>query len=556
MAAIEKYLYCFIVAESKKWILPRTVWALFAAVCLGLFKPAYAIQISDEPMDTQIQSAATNLMFVLDNSGSMDWEFLTEDSDGKFEGNIEYVFNDPGDNNYIWPDSNGTILSGADRAKWKSQWSGHNKIYYDPTTDYLPWPKTDNYPFTDADTSNPRSNPVNATHTFDLTAEYYSIANFSDQVIVDNTDAGFSVNSESDWGTSYSSNNVGDDYRYNNSLSSDAWAQWTPTLPEAGIYRVYVWFRTIDSRHDNISYTIGHVGGPSTVGGISHHPDEGLGDQWVLLGEFELAGDGTDYVRLEAPMIDADCCDYSADAVKFEVAADPGTISIKNAHYYTWYDADGDGDLGDNENVYLVNFIDSDTDDTLDTREYYLVVDTDGDNIIEDGELLPVTDETEQNLIKPKVYDENGNPIGYKNNAEDLRNFANWYQYYRRRELTAKAVVASAINSLEGVSVGLYSINSGLRQPVRPIKLDMAASDLVDNQDPGYSTTGRWRESPLRAPITFMPDGATVAAGTLMRCIPSIMPADPMRSGSTSVRTPASGYCSGHTVLMPEHPAQ
>ena len=79
-------------------------------------------------MDTQVQSAAANLMFVLDNSGSMDWEFLTEDSDGKFEGSIEYVFDDPGDNTYQSPDSNGTILAGSNRGKWKSQWSGHNKI--------------------------------------------------------------------------------------------------------------------------------------------------------------------------------------------------------------------------------------------------------------------------------------------------------------------------------------------------------------------------------------------------------------------------------------------
>ncbi|MCP4629394.1 MAG: hypothetical protein GY850_38700 [bacterium] len=495
MAAIEKYLCCFLIAKTKKWIISRSVRALIAAVSLGLLNPAYAIQISDDPMDTQVQSAAANLMFVLDNSGSMDWEFLTEDDDGKFEGNIEYLFDDPRDNTYQSPDSNGTILAGSNRAKWKSQWSGHNKIYYDPSTDYLPWPQTDNYPFTDADTGNPRSNPVNAAHTFDLTVEYFSIANLVGEVIVDNTDAGFSVNAENDWSTSSYNNDVGGDYRYNNPLSSDTWAQWTPTLPEAGSYRIYVWFRTLDTRHDNISYTIGHVGGPSTVAGISHHPNEGLGDQWVLLDEFALAGDGTDYVRLEAPVIDADCCDYSADAVKFEAAAVPGTISIKNAHYYTWYDADGDGDLGNNENVYLVNFIDNDTDGTPDTREYYMIDNTDDDNIIENGELILVTDEAEQNLIKPKIYDENGSIVGYKTDAEDLQNFANWYQYFRRRELAAKAVVANAINSLEGVSVGLYTINNGLRQPVRPIKLDMAASDLVDNQDTGYSTTGSWQES-------------------------------------------------------------
>ncbi len=196
------------------------------------------------------------------------------------------------------------------------------------------------------------------------------------------------------------------------------------------------------------------------------------------MGEFSFAGDGSDYVRLEAPRVDTDCCDYSADAVKFvdtDAAVTP-TVSIKNAHYYTWHDADEDGELDSNENIYLINFVDSDADNVLDTREYYRVDNTDGNDIVEDGELFAVTDTAEQDLIKPKVYDEDGNFVAYKTDAEDLQNFANWYQYYRRRELTAKAVVASAINSLGGVSIGLYTINSGVRQPVLPIKLDMAAS--------------------------------------------------------------------------------
>ena len=110
---------------------------LFAALLLCHVNTARAVQISDEPMETQVQSAAANIMFMLDNSGSMDWEFLTEGTDGKFEGNIEYVFDDPGDNNYATSSSNGTILTGSDRAKWKSQWSGYNKMFYNPNTAYL-----------------------------------------------------------------------------------------------------------------------------------------------------------------------------------------------------------------------------------------------------------------------------------------------------------------------------------------------------------------------------------------------------------------------------------
>jgi hypothetical protein len=499
MSLIKKYLRRFIVLKGKKHIITKSILTLFTILLLCHSNTARAVDISDEPMETQVQSAAANLMFVLDNSGSMDWEFLTEGTDGKFEGNIEYLFDDPGDNNYDTSSSNGTILTGTNRAKWKSQWSGYNKVFYAPDTVYLPWPKTDNNPLADADISNPRSNPADATPTFDLTAEYHSVAGYDGEVIVDNTDAGFSVSDESHWGPSTYENDIGSNYRFNEILPDPdpgAWAQWTPTLSAAGNYKVYVWFRNIDTRSKNVTYTIGYDGGTATVGGISHHPDEGLGDQWVLLGEYMFAADGSDYVRVEAPKIDDDCCDYGADAVKFVDPTAPvaATVSIKNAHYYTWHDADGDGELDSGENVYLVNFVDGGS-GVLDTREYYRVDNTDGNDIVEDGELIPVTDTAEQDLIKPQLYDENGTPLRYRTDDEDLQNFANWYQYFRRRELTAKAVVANAINSIERVSIGLYSINADVRQSVLPIKLDMAASEIVDNKDAGFSRTGTWSES-------------------------------------------------------------
>jgi Tfp pilus tip-associated adhesin PilY1 len=510
MNPIKKYLGRLYNLNGKKNISATAILTIFTVLMVCHINTARAVNISDEPMETQVESAAANIMFILDNSGSMDWEFLTDATDGKFEGNIEYLFDDPGDNNYGTGSSNGTILTGANRSKWKSQWSGYNKVYYDPSTAYLPWPQTTANPHVDADISNPMSNPANATPTFDLTDEYHSVAGYDGEVIVDNTDTGFSVSDESHWGTSNYTNNIGTSYRFNETLTEDAWAQWTPKLPAAGNYEVYVWFRTLASRSRNISYTIGHNGGPTTVSSISQHPDDcpagvlctdlDLGDQWdqwIPLGTFSFAGDGSDYVRLNAPVVDTDCCDYSADAIKFvdPDAAVTATVSIKNAHYYTWHDVDEDGELDSNENIYMINFIDSDADNVLDTREYYRFYDMDGDDIVEDGELFEVTDTAEQELFKPSEYDEDGNWVAYKTDAEDLQNFANWYQYYRRRELTAKAVVANAINSLGGVSIGLYTINAGVRQPVLPIQLDMPASVIVDNQDAGFTETGSWNES-------------------------------------------------------------
>ena len=439
----------------------------------GSFSSAWAqcMDISDSPMDTRVQAAPPNIMFVLDNSGSMDWEFMTPESEGKFDDH-EYVFDDPGDNTYT-SGGNSDILSSSDRLYWKSQWSEYNRIYYNPHSEYLPWPN-----LSDANLTQPRSNPANANPTFDLTQEYVSISNY---ILVDNSDSGFTVSDESQWGISSYSYDIGSDYRYNNTLYSDAWAKWTPDLPGAQTYGVYVWFRDLWERHDDVTYTIYHDGTTSTVSGISHYAGDGLGDQWNKLGDFDFSADGTEYVRIEALDIDNDCCDYSADAVAFALPA----VSVKRAHYYV-QDSNG--------TTYLVNFGSDDDLDGVPDREYYQVNDSDGDDRIDPGELVATTFAVVPDAIKPKNYDDSGAFLSYKTDEEDLQNFANWYSFYRRRELNAKAAVSRAIVDLSGVRIGLYTINSGVRQPVRPIKVASNAI-IVDNMDSGYEESGTWGES-------------------------------------------------------------
>ena len=107
------------------------------------------LDISDVPLDTQLQAAPANIMFVIDDSGSMDWEFMTTETEGIFGGNY-YIFDDPGgDNNY------GNILTASGRAQWKSQWHGYNKMYYKPSINYTPWPG-----LTDANPDNPKTDPT------------------------------------------------------------------------------------------------------------------------------------------------------------------------------------------------------------------------------------------------------------------------------------------------------------------------------------------------------------------------------------------------------------
>ena len=74
------------------------------------------IGISNLPLETLLQAAPANIMFVVDDSGSMDWEFMTVEGDqGLYydSGAKYYVFDDPGaahgqrDNNYSGNDPAG-----------------------------------------------------------------------------------------------------------------------------------------------------------------------------------------------------------------------------------------------------------------------------------------------------------------------------------------------------------------------------------------------------------------------------------------------------------------
>lgn len=128
---------------------------------LGLALPmAAAVDISDTPLDTRIQTPAPLVMFVWDDSDSMDREFMTAEPDGLFAHRY-YLFPDEAytpevDHN----DGRHRDLGEAQRRMWRSQWSGDNRIYFNPRRTYLPWPSTGRFTFGPADPNRPFSDPT------------------------------------------------------------------------------------------------------------------------------------------------------------------------------------------------------------------------------------------------------------------------------------------------------------------------------------------------------------------------------------------------------------
>ena len=216
--------------------------------------PTSCLDISDIPLNTLARSAPANIMFVLDDSGSMDWEFMTNEDSGLFNPGgtaYRYVFNNPGDNVY----SDSYILAGAYRMDYRAHWSGYNRMYYDPTADYQAWPT-----LTDADPNNPQSHPMVAGNTFNLRGIYETMG---PAIVVDNQDGSPTFTTTGSWGESGSPPEY-DGSSFYTGNSGDT-ATFTPNLPTAGTYEVHGWWNCYSDRDEHAEFTIVHDGGTDII---------------------------------------------------------------------------------------------------------------------------------------------------------------------------------------------------------------------------------------------------------------------------------------------------
>jgi len=410
----------------KRRALPLVVMWAFISSAGAIPAGATCLDLNDIPMDTQLQAAPANIMFVIDDSGSMDWEFMTPQNEGIFEG--EYYNFAMSDNAY---DNSTYVIAGEEKRLWKARWAGYNRMYYNPAVDYLPWP---NMP--DASPTAPRSNPINSTPTLTLANEFDSVET---GVIVDNTDAGFTKSSNG-WGESSYSGDYGSNYYYTSGNNyGTAWARWTVDIPAPGTYEVFAWWVATSDRVSNATYRIFHNGVENTVS-VNQRIN---GSTWNSLGSFYFSGGGNEYIQLNATT--SGTSKYCADAIKVS-SAGSSTISIKNSHYYSF---------SASENTPYLLVLDG-------TIKYYRFT-SNVDNLSLAGLTLNTSPPDD---VVPK--NEDGTPRTY---AQELQNFANWFSYYRRREFTAKAAIARVIDGIQGVNVGFYSIWGRLNQVVLPVNV-------------------------------------------------------------------------------------
>ena len=115
------------------------------------------------------------------------------------------------------------------------------------------------------------------------------------EIIVDNDDGAPAYVETGSWTTSTTPGYNGGTYRYDITAEVlSGTATWTPSLPEAGWYPVWAWYRHGPNRPTDVRYEIHHAGGVTTVS-ISQ---EVHGQTWRFLGEYYFEAGTSGHVTL------------------------------------------------------------------------------------------------------------------------------------------------------------------------------------------------------------------------------------------------------------------
>ena len=101
--------------------------------------------LADTPLFLS-NSVEPNILFMLDDSGSMDWGLMTQESSGLINlGGCRYYYTQPApDNDYDWMVATEQELIARGVAApyggvWRAWSKDYNKLYYDPSITYTPW---------------------------------------------------------------------------------------------------------------------------------------------------------------------------------------------------------------------------------------------------------------------------------------------------------------------------------------------------------------------------------------------------------------------------------
>ncbi|MEW6076336.1 MAG: PilC/PilY family type IV pilus protein [Thermodesulfobacteriota bacterium] len=141
---------------------------------------------------------------------------------------------------------------------------------------------------------------------------------------------------------------------------------------------------------------------------------------------------------------------------KFETFSGAGGIDVKVAHYYAWSSTE--------QRPYLV-FVNN-------SSVTYYRINPPADNELDANHVTgPVAASAVPNdAIIPQAWKDGNRECSAAEADAARQNFANWYQYYRTRMLTAINTLVSVVSNVSGIKLGVTTINvnsaSGFFEPV------------------------------------------------------------------------------------------
>ena len=443
--------------------------------------PEACVDLSDTPLDARKHAAPPNIMVLLDDSQSMDWEIMTLEggSTGVSSGQLtignkayHYLYNMDDRVNKTGQGSN-VLIDADERLYWLSQWQGHNKVYYKSGVTYEPWPTK-----LDVNPNTPPSRPDEPDVIANMSDVYVSYGDTSSIIIIDNASyksndpVSFAKTNANGGAWLAATNSVAygaDDVYYWTSSSGDYTATWTPKSIPAGEYEVFARWVANDGRSDSVPYTITYASGVSTTVLVNQTKNGGA---WVPLGTYDFdAGAGNVTVTLTNHTV-TDNGDgtysntVSIDAVKF-LPTTLDSVAIPIAHYYT---CDGDAQIvwdEDNQGVPFTTGVRCTGDRWLvivdgGSIKYFKFIDLNDDNFVDSdpSELTEVAEGSVPAAVRTdRTYD------------QERQNFANWFTYYRKRDLLTRAAVSRVVTTLQGVMVGIRGLEGTVSIPVKPINV-------------------------------------------------------------------------------------
>lgn len=125
-----------------------TAVAVTAIALAPVTAPAAPGALSDSPLFLT-NPVEPNVLFLVDDSGSMDWGLMTSQTDGIMRLGCEYYYTQPApDNDYFWIVPTEPSLAARGIAPpyggvWRAWNADYNRLYYNPAVTYTPWPGVD-----------------------------------------------------------------------------------------------------------------------------------------------------------------------------------------------------------------------------------------------------------------------------------------------------------------------------------------------------------------------------------------------------------------------------